>query len=322
MTRSSLITNPLIIRSVADYYIKTKLEDRWNLFVQTSEKPQRKYRVKLREVFDNQLDDILSNLNRKSVKADESIGYVDENNLADWNKYRIIYNEFGQLELPGIMTAWASLELEALEVGVSFDVLNPNVMSAVTNKSNLFSDSVINETRDLLHRVITDSIQAGDGIPQLEKKIRLLYSNMSKFRSVRIARTEAIWGLNEGAEQGYIQSGVVEGKKWLCAHDERLCPWCAEMGSRDPIPVGTNYFNRGDVLELPKPEKILKGIEITTAHDKFIYEVYNKYQKAGSIRFTFSYEDIRHSPLHPFADAPSYQLCLRVLKYMLFSVNG
>jgi hypothetical protein len=322
MTQNNLLTNPTIIRQVADYYLKSKREDKWNLFVATSEKPQREYRVKMREVFANQLDDIVGSLNHKSFKADQSIGYINEDQLCDWNQYRIIYNQFGQLELPGIMTAWASLELEALELGISFDVTDPNVLTAITNRSNLFSDSVVNETRDRLHKVVSDSIQAGDGIPQLEKKIRLLYDNMSKFRAYRIARSEVIWGQNRGAEESYIQSGVIEAKQWLCAHDERLCPWCAEMGRRDPIPVGTNYFNKGDTWVLPKPEKGLKSIEITTDHGKFIFAVYTKYQKADTIRYTFSYEDIRHPPLHPFVVAPSFLLCLRVRRCMAGSVNG
>ena len=319
----NLLTNPFIIRSAVDYYLKTKADDRWEQFIKVLEAPQRKYRVKMREVFANQLDDILGNLNNKSVKADESIGYVDENNLCDWNGYRIIYNEFGQLTLPGILQSWADLELEALEVGISFDVLNPSVMTAITNRSNLFSDSVINETRSLLHKVITDSMNAGDGIPQLTKKIQLLYANMSKYRASRVARTEAVNALNEGALQSYIQSGVVQYKRWFCAKDERTCPFCAEMGSRDPIALVENFFNKGDVLELPKPEKsYIKQIEVITAHGKWVYEVYQKYEKADTIRYEFKYEDIRHPPLHPFVVAPSYQLCLRVARLTFISAGG
>ncbi len=298
---NNLLTNPLVINEAIQYYLKSKREDKWNLFVATSEKPQREYRVKMREIFDNQLDDIVRSLNRKSVKADESIGYVNEDQLCDWNNYRLQYNEFGQLELPGIMTAWADLELEAMELGISFDVTDPNVLTAITNRCNLFSDSVVNETRKRLHKVVADSIQAGDGIPQLEKKIRLLYANMSKYRANMIARSEVIWGQAEGSEQSYIQSGVVEAKQWLCAHDERLCPWCSYMGSLDPIPVGTTYFDKGAVLELPKPSKsYIKSIEVTTDHGKFIFEVYDKYQKADTMRFTFGYEAIYHPPAHPF----------------------
>ena len=271
MIPSNLLTNPIIIRSAIDYYRKTKNDDRWDRFIEVSEKPQRKYRVKMRELFTNQLEDVLTNLNRKSIKTQYDAEYID------WNQYRIQYNEFSQLELPGIMTAWADLELQALEVGISFDVLDPNVISAVTNRSNLFSDSVVNETRTLLHRIIADSIQAGDGIPTIEKKIRLLYENMSKFRSTRIARTEIIFAQNEGAEQGYIQSNVVKSKRWIVARDERLCGWCSEMGNKDPFELGSNYFNLGESMTIEENGKIK--------------------------RMTFNYEPISHPPLHPFVGA-------------------
>lgn len=274
---NSLITNPTFIKQFADYYINVKSEvdnqRRWERFIEVGLTGERKYRIKMRQLFDEQLDDIIKNLNTKSIKADESIGYVDENRLADWNGYRIQYNEFGQLTLPGIMSAWADLELEALEVGISFDVVLPDVLTAITNRSNLFSDSVINETRASLHQVITDSINAGDGIPQLEKKIRALYANMSKARAIRIARTEMIWAQNEGAERSYIQSGVVESKQWIPAHDERLCPWCSEMGQKDPLKLGEQYFRQGESMTIETDGK--------------------------RITMTFNYEPILHPPLHP-----------------------
>lgn len=275
MNHLNNLTNSILIKQFADYYTSVKSEAgnqrRWERFIEVGKTGERKYRIRMRQLFDAQLDDIVGNLTRKSVKADESIGYVDENCLADWNGYRIQYNEFGQLALPGILTAWADLELEALEVGISFDVVLPDVLTAITNRSNLFSDSVINETRASLHQVIIDSINAGDGIPQLEKKIRALYANMSKARAIRIARTEMIWAQNEGAEQSYIQSGVVEFKEWWTAHDERVCPYCAEMHGKR-FRLGVNYFSLGESLTV-----MVAG-------------------KPQTMRF--NYEDIRHPPLH------------------------
>lgn len=284
---NNLITNPLIIRSVIEYYRKTKLDDKWNKFIEVSQKPQRKYRAKMKEVFASQLDDILRNIN-KAIKSTYDAEQID------WNEYRLQLNEFGQLELPGILMAWADLELEALEVGISFDVVNPQVLTAITNRSNLFSDRIVNETRNLLHQTINEGISAGYSIPQHEKRIRLLFENMSKYRSTRIARTEVIWGQNEGAEQGYIQSGVVQYKKWLVAHDERLCPFCAEMGRKDPIPVGVNYFNRGDILTVDNPKHL---IFVQTKNGGYHFEVSLKASDTLSLRL--DYEDIRHPPIHP-----------------------
>jgi hypothetical protein len=132
-------------------------------------------------------------------------------------------------------------------VGLSFDVVLPDVLTAITNRANLFSDAVINETRQTLHKVIVDSINVGDGIPQLRRKIEGLYENMSKARAVRIARTEMIWAQNEGAEQSYIQSGVVEFKEIWTARDERRCIFCGHMHGKR-IRLGETYFNQGESL--------------------------------------------------------------------------
>lgn len=291
---NSLITNPIFIKLFSDYYTNVKSERsnqaRWERFIEVGKTGERKYRIKMRQLFDAQLDDIDKNLAHNSYKADAPVRWVDEDNLADWEGYRIQYNLFGQLELPGIMTAWADLELEALEVGISFDVVLPDVLTAITNRANLFSDSVINETRDALHHVITDSINAGDGIPQLGKKIRALYTNMSKARAIRIARTEMIWAQNEGAEQSYIQSGVVEFKEWWTAHDERVCPFCLSMHGK-PIGLGENYFSQGGFLT------VMVGDKPKT--------------------MVFNYENIRHPPLHCHC-----RCCLIPIVYRLGSITS
>ena len=75
-------------------------------------------------------------------------------------------------------------------------------------------------------------------------------------------------------------------------------PFCASLQGKR-IALGQNYFNLGDVLELPKPEKVLiKNIEVDTEHGRWINEVYKKYQKADTLRYTFNYEPISHPPLH------------------------
>ena len=308
---SLILQDPQIHSYIAQQIIKARYDDHEDAFIDAGRPFERKYRLKMREVFAQQLDEIMTNLqafypkdvghlNTKVRKASEFItmtfNYENVSHpplhphcrctlipvidlksthgrikavlrfeykpietkalddfLIDWTKYRIVYNEFGQLMLPLIMADWAMQEIETFELGISFDVLDPNVQSAIRARVNRFSDSVVNETRDQLHRTVNQSIQAGDGIPQLEKKIRLLYADMSKYRAVRIARTETIWGQNEGAEQSYIQSGVVEQKEWWTARDDRLCAWCAEMQGKR-INVGQNYFNLGDSLTIANPE--------------------------------------------------------------------
>lgn len=193
------------------------------------------------------------NMNRlkpKKTKYQSSQKALDDF-LIDFSKYYIMYKEFGQLMLPEIMANWADNEIAFYELGISFDIKEPRVFSAILARSNRFADQVVNDTREQLHRVVSEAIQQGDGIPQITKKIRELYNMMEKYKAVRIARTETIWGQNEGSEWSYIQSGVIKEKEWWTAKDDRRCPFCEVMHGKR-IEVGQNFFSLGDRLTLER----------------------------------------------------------------------
>jgi len=259
------INSHILDAYIAEYSVKMSQAKREERFRATARPYEAKYRKMLKETFSMQMDEVLFTLQWYKSKG------IEDN--IDWNKYRIIYNEFGQLLLEQIYDDWGSQEMQTLEVGISFDVKNPLVHESIMTRANKFSDSIVNTTRDWLHVVITENINLGPY--GLEKKIRQLYPEMSKYRSVRIARSETIFAMNEGAERSYIQSGVVDQKRWICAHDERLCPICSYMDGKT-INVGTNYFNQGESLTVAKPQKA-----------------------SDTLTVTFNYESISHPPIHP-----------------------
>ncbi|GAH42583.1 unnamed protein product, partial [marine sediment metagenome] len=106
-----------------------------------------------------------------------------------------------------------------------------------------------------------------EGIFKLTERIDKVFTDASTYRAERIARTETIWGYNHGREEAWIQSDVVEGKEWLTAADERVCPWCDKMNGKT-IGLGKNYFDKGDKL------------------------------KAGRQTLKFDFENIQTPPLH------------------------
>ena len=55
---------------------------------------------------------------------------------------------------------------------------------------------------------------------------------MKSYRSERIARSEVIKATNWGTEEAYKESGVVDGKIWLTAFDERTCEFCASLDGK------------------------------------------------------------------------------------------
>ena len=64
------------------------------------------------------------------------------------------------------------------------------------------------------------------------------YANM-------VARTTTVWAHNEGAQQSYIEGGVVTHKRWYATADERTCPFCAELHGR-VVGVEASFAEAGD----------------------------------------------------------------------------
>jgi SPP1 gp7 family putative phage head morphogenesis protein len=149
------------------------------------------------------------------------------------------------------------------------DVDNPVAREFLETNTVKFSDVVTEETNRQLGKTLADGVKDGEGIPELKKRVSDLFVGIEDYRSERIARSEVIRATNWATEQAYIDSKVVDGKAWLTAQDERVCPWCGPMDGRE-IPLKENFFDEGDVI---------------TGSDG-----------TGTIA---DYESIAHPPLHP-----------------------
>jgi len=136
-------------------------------------------------------------------------------------------------------------------VGI-FDVENPNVQDFIDQWKIKLSFEIEDETQRLLKEEIKTGMEIGESIPEITARVQGLFEDMSTYRAQRIARTETIRASNYAAEESYRQSGVVTGKYWLIADDERTCGWCREMArrfnSKHPIGIGENFLNFGDTL--------------------------------------------------------------------------
>ena len=69
----------------------------------------------------------------------------------------------------------------------------------------------------------------------------------SKNYSNLVARTGTVWAHNEGAQERYIQSGVVTHKRWYATADERTCPFCAELHNT-VVGVSSSFAGAGEEL--------------------------------------------------------------------------
>jgi hypothetical protein len=108
----------------------------------------------------------------------------------------------------------------------------------------------------------------GESVTALRDRVSGIFEDLSAYGAERVARTETIWAWNEGARQGYKQSGIVEKLQWVSSGDQRSCDWCLDMDGRI-IGIDSSFFDKGDSYEV-------NGRELD-----------------------FTYEKIDHPPIHP-----------------------
>lgn len=98
------------------------------------------------------------------------------------------------------------------------------------------------EIKKDIGRVVRDAVSNGWSIPRTAKELKHVL-DVKKWRLNTIARTEVLRASNAGRLEAYKKSGVVAGKEWLTAEDDRTCPICSSLdGERrkldEPFSIG------------------------------------------------------------------------------------
>lgn len=95
-------------------------------------------------------------------------------------------------------------------------------------------------TRDYLRGTVREAIVEGLSNDDIASRMRQSYG-FSKARATVIARTETLMASNAGALESYKASGVVGGKRWLTAEDDKVTPDCAANGDAGVIGLGAKF---------------------------------------------------------------------------------
>jgi HK97 family phage portal protein len=150
-----------------------------------------------------------------------------------------------------------------------FGVHNPAVRDFIQGYVPKLAGAIDATTMDAIHTTLTNAIGEGASIVDMAQQLREC-SAFSAYRCETIARTESARAYASGQERGWMESGVVEGKRWLAAPD--CCEFCAEVGEQfgeNTVRLGEAFFKRGHTLE------------------------------AGGKTMSLDYSDIESEPLHP-----------------------
>lgn len=112
------------------------------------------------------------------------------------------------------------------ELGVSFSLENEFVQTVLHTLAKQVR-GVTDTTKDQIASLVGRQADEGWSNDELARNIRQLGVDMSRSRSVTIARTESASGYSQGSLASYHASGVVSGVTWLIGGDP--CEICAEF---------------------------------------------------------------------------------------------
>lgn len=113
-----------------------------------------------------------------------------------------------------------------------------------------FAQSLIETDKNKLIDIIARGLSNGDSVPKIRRNIVEQFNEFSKMQAERIARTEVIRTSNLGTIDAWKQSGIVTGKQWLTAMDDRVDPLCSYMNGKVMVGLDKNYFDKGEILEV------------------------------------------------------------------------
>jgi len=203
----------------------------------------------IRDYYNRVADVVLEGFDRDLAKAVKSSA---DDYMTAWFDMQKWNGELWTTSEPFIrftMMAGGEQHLRQLTSVTQFDPMNPGVVRALSEHRYGSINSVNSTIVKNLREKLSAGMAEGEGIPDLRKRVSEVFEGLSRFGAERVARTETIWAWNEGARQGYKQSGIVEKLQWISSGDQRTCDWCLDMDGAI-IGIDTSFFDKGDTYEV------------------------------------------------------------------------
>lgn len=119
-----------------------------------------------------------------------------------------------------------------------------NYREAIEKSILKFAASMIKTERERITDIIEFGVKEGLSIPNIRNNIVREFEGFTKKQAELIARNESLRATNAATLEGFKQSGVVVGKQWLTAMDERVCPYCAPLNGKI-VSLNQSFFGLG-----------------------------------------------------------------------------
>ena len=108
-------------------------------------------------------------------------------------------------------------------------MLNARALRWLQIRIGWAAEQTSEETATLLSSLIAQAYADGLGADKIADLISALFDGFDQVRALKVARTEVMSASNQGAIEGYRESGVVSTATWFTASDERDCDECDSM---------------------------------------------------------------------------------------------
>lgn len=194
-------------------------------------------------------------------KQTKAVGTDLIRDKAMWDAFE---KDYVQLILPTFERAMAEAILLAIAdlpfaIGAEWELVNAAAAAwAKTYTYSLISD-INDTTRQQLQASINNWIEVGETFPDLVARVQKIYA--SPVRAEMIAATEITRVFAEANTRTWKESGVVRGRRWTTANDERVCPICGPLGGLEIIDevsqptTPEEQMERGIIATLEEPAR-------------------------------------------------------------------
>jgi len=219
-----------------------------NIIVKQMDAGTEKFKEVMDDLFNRQMKETIRNFRTKKSYTKQP---PDEGSVPfSPGVWRQAFQKIGTPIYRQLLLQSANSQISQFGLGISFDITTLVTQQWLADRVALWADLVNEETGRLVTQEIEEGVALGQSIPQIEGRLMKVFDFSKGVRSERIARTETLSAINQGAQEAYEQSNVVERKMWIATMDGRVREFHAEA-HRQVVPLESTFLVGGQQLSHP-----------------------------------------------------------------------
>lgn len=208
-------------RSVRIAYGGPEHQRLWDSYIRATGPKERRMAKTVAELFRRQQRSIIDQLNGRGTRDVEDV--ADEPfDQARWVRvFRVAIRPELQ-DIAGDAGSAAANTIGDAAIGFAFDIQDPNLQRKLEQQAQRFAVRVNETTYTELKAQLQEGLNLGEGVFDLQQRVEAVMGDRIRSSAETIARTETNIAYSEATLESYRQTGLVKGKRWLSALDERV----------------------------------------------------------------------------------------------------